>query len=379
MNRFVLSSAIDRGWILRLALVAWLISSAESSRAADRIVLRNLKSITDQTVEGFDEDGVRLSDMTLLGWGEIEKAKVAPDQQAAFDKLLGELGEDLYRIGQRLRVGDYAGVLPHAEALQARYRGRHSDTAYQIFQSLMWARLAVGQREAALAPYLRSFEILRKRGTARAALPGERRLTFDPATGLTSELAPVWFDRAAAKAALPQVLEVVRAMSERPDGVYIYFATLAIAAGEDATGERVLQGVRASSGPVAELREIIAGQRQVLGTAPADGVQRLRQMLGRASPDNEALALYWLGRGELRATDAQTQQQGVLDLLRIPALYGRTQGELSAAALFEASQGLSGLNDPRGSVAVRGELLAEYGGTYHARLVTTRRPDEARP
>ena len=155
-------------------LLLWFSGSVISTAAgADRIILRNLKTIADKTVTSFDEDGIRLNDKKILGWHEIEKAKVSPDVQAAFDKMLGELGGHLYRIRQRLNVGDYEGLLPHAEAIHGSYVGRTSDTAYTVFQALMWGRLAVGQREAALGPYLRCYDILARRGKSEIRLPGE--------------------------------------------------------------------------------------------------------------------------------------------------------------------------------------------------------------
>lgn len=370
-----LSSVIRTAW--RLLLVAGCVAGGFCrADAADRIVLRNLKIITDQTVVGFDEDGVRLADATMIGWDEIERATIASERQAEFNRWLTELGEPLFRVGQRLRVGDYAGALPHAEALAPRYRGRTSDTAYLVAQSLMWGRLSAGQREAALVPYLECYDILRKRGTTQIKLPGERRLNFDPRTALTPELAPVWFDHEAAKAALPDVLQTVRAMKERPEGAYLYFASLALAAGDEAAAERVLQGMRGSESEITELREILTAQREVLGPDPAAGVNRLRKLIPLVGPKHQALAWYWLGRGALRLPDHPTRQQGVLDLLRIPALWGRSQPELSAAALYEASRALNDLSDLRGSVAVRGELLSEYGNSYHARLLNG--PDRAK-
>ena len=202
--------------LARLLLLLWLCGSVlPTVSGADRIVLRNLKIITDETVAAFDEDGVRLDSQQVLGWDEIEKAKVAPDKQEAFDKMLGELGGHLYRIHQRLRVGDYEGLLAHAEAVQERFVRRTSDTAYTVQQALMWGRLAVGQREAALAPYLRCYDILGRRGKSEIRLPGERRLLFDAKTALTSDITPVWFDKTAAKAEMPKVYQVIRGMKAR--------------------------------------------------------------------------------------------------------------------------------------------------------------------
>jgi hypothetical protein len=257
-----------------LLLLLWLSGSVSPAvSGADRIVQRNLKLITDKTVTSFDEDGVRLDGKQSLGWDEIEKAKVAADKQEAFDRLLGELGDHLYRIHQRLTVGDYEGMLPHAEAVQARFAGRTSDTAYTVLQALMWGRLAVGRREAALSPYLQCYDILRRRAKAEIRLPGERRLKLDVKTALTPDLLPVWFDAQAAKAEMPHVQQVIRGMQERPDGVVLYYASLASAAGDDPTAESTLEKVQATDIAIAGLRGIIAAQREVLsGTTPAVAV-----------------------------------------------------------------------------------------------------------
>ncbi|MBI2480032.1 MAG: hypothetical protein HYV60_15795 [Planctomycetia bacterium] len=347
---------------------------------ADRIILRNLKIITDKTVTAFDEDGVRLDSTQVLGWDEIEKAKVAPDKQAAFDTMLGELGDHLYRIRQRLSVGDYEGLLPHAEAVQERFIGRASDTAYTVLQSLMWGRLALGQREAALAPYLQCYEILRLRNKSEIRLPGERRLVCDARTALTSDLTPVWFDSEAAKAALPNVFEVIRGMKERPEGALIYFASLASAAGDDETAGKVLDAARSTTPPISELRDIVAAQREILTSATAGvAVRRLNDNIDNMSSDNKPLGLYWLGRHNLSSTEMETQQHGMLDLLRVSAVYGESQPELAGAALLLVMQQLAESKDVRGSVALRGELLAKYGNTHAARLINRQATSKPQP
>lgn len=360
---------------LAAILVVSLLVSPPESTAADRIILRSGGFLTNKTVTTFDEDGVRLNDQTVLGWDEIEKATITAGKQADFDKLHAELADDLFRIRQRLSVGDYEGLLPHAEALHKRYAGRTSDTAYMVLQSLMWGRLAVGQREAALVPYLRCYSLLRRRNKTSIALPGERRLDFDPKTGLTAELTPVWFDVASAKATLPEVRDTIRSMNLRPDGAYVYFATLSIAAEDDAAAGRVLEAVRGQAPAVAELRDIIQAQREIARKLPASATGRLQAMLENISPANKPLTLYWIGRGKLLSPEIEMQQQGLLDLLRIPALHGGDDPELAAAALFAAMQMYTDNNEIRGSVALRGELLAVYGNTYFAKQINNRRAE----
>lgn len=363
------SSRERRLAVLAAAAPLFVISllAAPQSVRADRIVLRNLKTITDRTVISFDEDGLKLDDGSSLTWDEIEKATIAPDKQPAFDILLHEIGSHLYRIRQRLTTGDYEGLLPHAEAVYQRFVKRNSDTAYMVMQAVMWGRLAAGRREAALEPYLRCFELLRSRGGAKVALPGERRLRFDTRTGLTPDLVPVWFDGQAARVALPEVFSRIAEMPRpRPAGVYVYYATLALAAGDDASAAKVLDAIQSEDAVVVELRTIIDAQREILAKDPGVAVAKLAVMSDSVSPSNRALARYWLGRGQLGSPVAEERHGGMLQLLRIPALQGRENPELAAAALFHAMEVLSAEGDLRGSVAVRRELLERYGQTYFA-------------
>src|SRR5262245_20671784 len=106
-------------------LLLVLLPTCGSALAADRIILRNLDIISDRTIKSFDVDGVVLDNETTLGWDEIEKATLG-EKQAEFDALLSDVGGDLYRLRQRLNVGDYAGLATHAEALWPRYQERRS-------------------------------------------------------------------------------------------------------------------------------------------------------------------------------------------------------------------------------------------------------------
>ncbi len=364
---------------IRLLLTTTILVSLSAQAAiADRIILRNLKIIDGPRVVAFDEDGVRLDDDRVVGWYEIEKARVADDQQAAFDRMLKELGDPLFRIRQRLRVGDYKDLTKHTEAVYPRYMNRKSPTAYMVMQATMWSRIAMGRRESAVEPYCRCYQYLRGQPAANDALPGERRLKYDPETGLCASLAPVWFDVAAAKAALPSVYKSISAMSRpRPQGAYVYFATMALAADDVSKANRGLAAITSDSGPVHELRDIIAVQRELLSGKPGAAVAALDARLADISAANQPLALYWLGRVKLASTDVGTKQSGLVQLLRIPALYGNQAPEISAAALSYGVDVLKQLDDVRGSVALRNELLVRYGQTYFAARALAPSPVEA--
>lgn len=369
---------VASGPIHVLVLAILSVGLAAQPAVADRIILRNLKIIDGPKVTSFDEDGAKLDDGRVVGWDDIEKARVADDQQARFDTLLKELGDPLFRIRQRMRVGDYKDLAPHAEALYPRYAERQSPTGYLVKQATMWSRIATGRREAALEPYCRCFEYLRTPRDPKNLLPGDRRLQFDPQTAMSASLAPVWFDAAAAKAALPSVYASITAMSRpRPEGAYVYFATLALAAGDAATADRVLVAIKSEAGPIHELREIVAVQRELLTGKPGPAAAVLDAQLADISRENQPLALYWLGRAQLDSTDLETRQRGLVRLLRIPALYGSQAPEVAAAALFQGIEVLKELDDVRGSVALRNELLVRYGQTYFAAQALAPSPVEA--
>jgi len=356
--------------LMIFALVGMLFFSVSVSRAsADRLVLRNLTIIRDQRVVGFDEDGVRLGNKRVVPWDEIEQGTVAKSQQKAFDKMLAELGKPLYRIRSRLKIGDYKGLLPLAETLHPRYVNRKSKTAYMVLQSLMWARLETGHREAAVAPYLRCFEILRTADREKFKLPGTRRLTFDPKTGMTPELLPVWFDAKAAKVAMPDVVQAATTMQRpRPEAVLLYYGTLALAAGEDERAKRFLCKIQGNCRSVQQLRDMALAWREVREKKPA-AVAHLKKAITSPTEENKPLAAYWAGMASVMSPDKRTRQEGVVQLLHVPALWGTKHPELAAASLYHAMQTLSGLDDAKGAISVRKELLDRYGHTYYATKV----------
>ncbi len=348
-------------------LACWLVF-AYSASAADRIILRNLEVITDRTVASFDEDGVVLDDRRVLTWDEVEKASLG-NRQAEFDQMLATLGEPLYRIRQRLSVGDYQGLLNHAEAVFPHFVKRRSKTAYMVFQALMWGRLDAGRRELAVEPYLLGIECLRAVPAEqwREMLPGERQLRWYPETGLSDELPPVWFDADAAREAVPRVGRAIAAMRQPwPDGARVYYASLALAAGDTDRARAPLEQLDTSNPIIAQMALLLSAQQEIERGEPAAATQQVRAAWSQYEGLSRALALYWLGRAGLGAEELPAQQDAMLLLMRLPAEFGEQYPELAAAGLYHTTQALAAAGDRTGSVAVRGELLDRYSGTYYA-------------
>jgi hypothetical protein len=354
----------------RLVVLTLFFAAALPAAGADRIVLRNLEIIRDKKILAMNLDGVQIEGGKTIGWDDIESGKLEGDRQALFDKYLANVGIHLYRIRQRLTVGDYRTLAPHAQAVAKFYKEREGDTAYMVMQALMWGRLAEGKREAAVEPYWRCYQHLRNRQASEVKLPGGRRLTFDAATGMCDELPPIWFDAAAAKSALAATAEAIGQVKQpRPGGAAIYHATLAIAAGDDEAATSALKSIAQPTGRIAQLRQIALAQRELALGPPGEEVRKLESSLSSLEAANKPLALFWLGRAQVGASEEREQKIGVLRMLEIAAVHGAAQPELAAAGLFEAMQALEKMKDVRGSVAVRGELLGKYAQTFHAAKV----------
>ena len=358
-----------RRWLAvkRFIVTLAVVTCTHLSHAADRIVLRDLTIISDAKVAAMTLDGVQLGDGKVIGWDEIETGRLDGGRQELFDKYLENVGVHLFRIRQRLENGDYRSLSPSAEAIAKYYRGRSSATAYMVMQAQMWGRMAQSKHAGAVAPYLHCFEYLRDKENTTSSLPGKRRLKFDPVTGMCDELPPIWFDAAAAKEALPEVASAINSMQKpRPDASRIYYASLALAAGDESSGAGALAGVAENNARSAQLKLILEAQREISTNAPGEKTDQLAAMFVELAQANRPLARYWLGMGKIRGDKVQARREGVLDLLHLPALHAEQTPELAAAALFEAMQTLEELGDLRGSIALRGELLSKYGQTYHA-------------
>src|SRR5439155_11973018 len=120
------------------------------------------------------------------------------------------------------------------------------------------------------------YELLRSRAATSGNLPGTRRLKTDPATAMSTELAPIWFDAAAAKAALAPIQKAIRDLAQpRPVGAYVYYATLAVAAGEASEVERMLPLLHGSSGGDA-WQAVVRAEHELAGNSPGPAIEHLR-------------------------------------------------------------------------------------------------------
>ncbi|PQO37086.1 hypothetical protein C5Y96_07975 [Blastopirellula marina] len=358
----------------------WLATPTHAQ--ADRLILRDLRLLNNITVIGFDEEGVKVTDNNLVPWHEIELGTVSPDKQADFDRLRKELGDPLFRIHQRLKVGDYAGASEPAEAIFDRYKDRDSKVAYMVCQAAMWGRLAEGEREAALEPYFCCLRIMKKsaRTSEVTQLPGSRTLDYDKQTGLTSDMLPIFFDHEKAAAALTKAGTAATSIgSAAPDGVLVYMAALSIAAEDFAQAETWQSRIRSGNPTLKQWPALLNAQLRIQSGDLIGARADLEPLIYSFETWNQPVAWYLLGTSGSRSSEFLRIENGVLDLLHIPALYGSEYPELAAAALSETYSALNRIQQPTQAKEIRRQLLLFYGGTTHAQQIRAATQSKSNP
>ncbi|UUO08004.1 hypothetical protein M4951_06725 [Blastopirellula sp. J2-11] len=349
-----------RAIIAASCFLLWLASPV----SADRLILRNLEILNNVKVLSLDEDGVNVDDKEIIGWDQIERGTVGLKQDQ-FDKLLKDLGGPLFRLRQRLSVGDYVGLAEQAEALFPIYAERNSETAYLVCQATMWSRQASGRPAAALEAYFRSLKMLRGKAGLTGKLPGRRKLSFDAATGLSPELEPIFFDVEEAKSALPLVKAAAQDLqTPLPQATFIYVGSLAIAAGDMQLADKSFENLRADNALISDWRVIAPALRDLARGEDDQVIVQIEARLPGMHPFNRSIAHYLLGTARMADGMQSAVQRGVLDLMYVPAMEGTQRPELSAAALYQSMTALQKAGETSQAASLRKEILANYSGAY---------------
>jgi len=327
-------------------LVICLASGCVSVSNGDELVLRDLTEYSGVTIESFDQEGITFTKQQtassfgrgrqVVGWDEVESATTSEVQQGLFDRMLSELGDPLFRIHRRLLAGDYYGLDAPSEKVFDRYRNGNSKQSYIVCQAAMWGRLANGNPEGALEAYLLCLRYARTMPVYIAQVPGDRRFQYYPSTGMTDDLLPLFVDQKRAAKYLPRVVEIVEEMEDiemPPLGIYGYVSALAIAANQPVEAEKWRIKIDSPRTEFQHLSDLLQAQKLLAMDENEQVVGKLKDIVIDLNSTVRPVAYYLLGIAESRSTDQQ--EQGVLDLLHVPALYGRMHPELSAASLVE--------------------------------------------
>jgi len=342
---------------------------------ADRVILRNLDIISDTAITSVDDDGLKLAGGRFIGWDEVERATTISPRpsgegpgarvaQEQIDERLKTLGEPLYRIRARLKVGDSTGLLKFAEPLADRFSASQGRSAALVHTALYRGLVEAGRYEEAVAPLLAASD-----GVARGFAKGfdgaiERALELDPATGLAADLPPLFFDKEAAQKSLPIAFEVIRQMkAPLPASARLYYAGLLIVAGQPEKAPGALNGLPWNDA-LTPWREVLLAGGEIATKESERAIGRLLPRVAGFPPPARALAYYYLG------TAQDDPPRDVLWLLHIPAAHATTYPHVTAMAIYQASEKLAERGDAAAAQSLRQELRTQYPATHAAKRLS---------
>lgn len=340
------------------------------------IVLRDF-TLPNSPVTGFDEDGVRLHDGTIISWDMIAQATVEPADQARADQLLETIGQPLFQMRWRLEIGDFAGAQQAAASVRGTLQNRRSPAALVLYLTDMASEIEQGDLIIAAMNWVRAVDLLQENPKWGHQLPDKLSLPADPASTLHPKIFPVWDAADKAKELWPQVERFAadQKFEMLPPTAQVYLIAIAIDARQFEKAKQWIKRVHEkSSAWSAALSQRL--QRKS-GQQPNDGKPF---SIGTTDwPDDvKAVATYWQASEKLASSVIPTTDLAAVDMLSIPAHYQRQFPELAAAALAAVAQQQRGLGDEVSAERLYKEIQLNYSETNVARRLTLgdQRPNE---
>jgi hypothetical protein len=302
--------------------------------------------------------------VTVVGWEVLSRA-TGPGAELA--RAFAVDADRLWRARTRLERGDWAAAEPILEPLALSYVGQAGPTAAMVHEGLLRCRLSRGSRARAVWSWLDALAARAGQGNG-----GERWVggsisgpaIVDPGTGLVPLLPPIYLSDAAADAAAgSSEWERLVAGGDVAELARAYRAALRFEVGLDPEFGGVSAG--AGAGGVAGVGLVDEIVRARISDNPEERLAarealRARLNAGPVEAWTEAWIRAGVGRSLLREGTAESTRAAVLELLHVPARFGRTSPELAALALAESAVALHATGDEQGAAAVRDELMRAY-------------------
>ena len=358
-----------------LMICWWQCGLALSGHAQTPIVLRDLSVIRDATVSEFDNQQIKLSDGRTLGWDQVLQARVAVSRQAEFDANLVRIGLPLFRLKHRVNLQDWQGAGAIVEPWYERMTFTGLDVACTtegrensalVLIAAMQDRLARGEEEAAILPYLRVSKLLQD-DLELQQIVGRYIQNIDFNDIVSLELLPIWFDRQQAELAFAELSGAFVPSSARNNArAIIYLASLAAAVERFSYSRELLDLLDQSDAETNAWRLIIEAQVDLAEHNKKTASEKLK-LASRSDSDGIQIVSRFLNNSEIGETPAETAQS-IMELLKIPALQGRRYPRLAAASLYQAAILAESLNWKREADSLRHELRVHYSRTFHAKL-----------
>ena len=350
-----------------VTLIAVMLCSfcCPPAHGQSNIILRDLSLIEGREITSFDFQSIKLDDNTQLGWDQVFRATVQPERQAEFDKNIKELGLPLFRLRQRIAIGDWNRLNEIADRLMVRYSGVDSPTGKTVCIATMKGRLETRSRAAAVLPFLmacaKSAELSPQTLEAIGITNAELQ------SGISNQILPVWFDLRAVE----KQKDAIVAYSQEPGvtlppGGNIYLASFCIALEQWDQAKQYLDQIdsNADTQPWKQLLLAEVKHRQNGATGGISGHRVKPETL----PAIVAVGQFWEAENSARDTAADPAAK-ILNYLKVSALWGEQFPTLSSASLYRAILLAKSSNMTGEAETLAAELLRSHRNSYHERLL----------
>ena len=317
----------------------------------DRVELRDGAPAVQGHIRTINDDGVTIevegASIRTISWDRIRDIS-PPHKQADMAALL-DLSLNLWRGRTRVERGDFELAESIFAENYGRLLGERSETALVVMEGYLRCLLARGANNAAVIPALEVARLRQAGVTTESyrALPA----VYDSATALCPYVPPFWVPTAT----LPKLVRQLNTYDAHNDAIVEAIADAYRTAAQAQAGGKPSETVVKSSSDHAGVRLM----RSVLNVDPRNEAE-LVKMSTAIGPWAEAWARYGLGQAQLASDLETTRQEGLLNLLRVPAQWGQSQPYLSGLALAEVNKSLAETGRVEDADAVRAELQRAY-------------------
>lgn len=320
----------------------------------------------------FDDAGVSV--VTELGathfipWDRVENVDCEQPGQKLKSRLA--LATDLWRARSRVQRNDTTLAEPLFERLFEQYRGQTHETALVVAEGLLRCRLARGDNVLAVIPALETARLKRAdviTDTYSMLLP-----VMDDKLSLCPQLAPTWLES-------PLLKKLVHDLGEfdsQGDEVIAAIAVLYKQALQQTLGEPQTQVDNLPNHEGVGFLDLLVSCLDEETEKRNSVRERLYRKITNEQHWTNAWSHMMIGLSLISEDGQGRQQQGVVNLLHVPARFVRSQPYLAGLALFSASKAMSILGDFEAADALNVELrLTLPNHPVHSNMLYMKSPN----
>ncbi len=333
---------------------------------ADRLLRRGNEATLEGRAVQVDDNGVLFRTTrgpetvdVLITWDRIRSLESDRTAFAESFEQRRAMAENLWRARTRIERQDYAAAEPLLEPLFAQTMNRTDATALTVAEGLLRCRLARGARAAAVIPWLEMHRLLDgglKPTAYSAMLP-----IVDAQTGVCPQLPPLWTRSVGVEQLLAELGQYVVDAPNTERLAVLYARAVRLALGLPVQDPTIFYHADESwqrDPALLILTTMVAAIEQVQ-PFPID-VDRTFSRLDREEGPLTPWA--WFARGQTRLTtpDLDTQREGLVDLLTLPARYRETHAYLCGFAIDFAARAFERLGRTADAASLRADLKRDY-------------------